>query len=174
LLRIGKYNLDDRQSLVRTADAMLLPSGTPSHHGRFLQTGLLDSLGISDEDSSRLFFGDIGSCLVLRDICFSRQDWKQLLEVRMRWLGMRYYQLEHFARVADATGKRGTIVVSVGPLRARVLIEGVRYGLINNLIIDRSLADAMLTLLHDERIGRADNYPKSHKYSEKVRRMLVI
>jgi DNA-binding transcriptional regulator LsrR (DeoR family) len=61
-----------------------------------------------------------------------------------RWAGVR---LEHLARCARAAtggeGRAGVIVLAVGRSKAEVVLECVRGGLVNELIVDHDLAQAL-------------------------------
>ena len=63
------------------------------------------------------------------------------------WTGVRLKHLQRIAQQAERRKRPGVIVVSLGIDRAEIIAEAVRCGLINELIVDRSLADALARVL---------------------------
>lgn len=60
------------------------------------------------------------------------------------WTGAKLSHLERIAAQAGRSTRPDVIVVAMGgDDRAEILAEAIRYGLVNELIIDRTLAEAL-------------------------------
>jgi len=90
--------------------------------------------------------GNIGGVFLERKPA-SREQVRQIEEINERWTGIR---LEHLTRCAQAATKDprrvGVVVVAVGD-KAEIVLECLRRGLVNRLLIDRSGATALKQLL---------------------------
>jgi DNA-binding transcriptional regulator LsrR (DeoR family) len=101
----------------------------------------------SIRDLPQLVVGDMGG------VCFPKRaltpSQKASLEtVAERWTGLSRRHIEQCARRAfgeksASTGPPGVVVVSVGRKRAPFLLEAIRLGLINHLIVDDELQDGL-------------------------------
>lgn len=90
--------------------------------------------------------GDIGGvCLPEANLRPTEEE--QLLEVTNRWTGLTLEQLTacaQKARLADPVrGHPGVVVISSGEARVEIIEAVVRRGLVNHLIIDQPLAEAL-------------------------------
>ena len=92
-----------------------------------------------------LAIGDLGGIII--PIPQNKND-AHLQEISSRWMGVRKEHVFDCARLARVrTGRTGIVAVACGPQRAAVIIESVKMGLINELIIDKSLPDAIEAVL---------------------------
>jgi DNA-binding transcriptional regulator LsrR (DeoR family) len=118
------------------------PSETPFGFGK---ARLLESGNVKVKDLQKLIFGDIGG------VCFPRKSKdreQQILEsVTSRWTGLKEEHLRACARRArshdQSVSPPGVVLVSRGAARATIVGQGIKAGLINHLLVDTKLADAL-------------------------------
>ncbi len=142
---------EGKAPLIEQADTMLLSVGSPDQPGRFWSDAVMRYAGISHEELKDLGVGDLGGCLIAHpDLPEAKKE--QLQGLIERWMGVTEVQIRECARRADQSRKRpGVIVLGVGPSRGRIVSECATRGLINELIIDHSLAESLKEKL-DEKI----------------------
>lgn len=102
-----------------------------------------------------LFSGDIGGVLIPRspaEVAGGRVA-QVMADLSDRWTGLRLEHVKSCAANARAKGAVGVVVVSIGEARASVVFECVRLGLVNHLVIDRDLENALLQVCR-ARAGR--------------------
>jgi len=123
-------------------------------HEELLKAGGTEAEPLTSKHLSALVAGDIGGVLLPRP----GLDTKGLVEVQnlnQMWTGINRRHFERIARQADETKRPGVIVVSCGHDRAEIVAEVVRCGLVNELIVDRDLADKLAKLLSSDRSSPA-------------------
>jgi DNA-binding transcriptional regulator LsrR (DeoR family) len=130
-----------QEPLADRVDAILTGVGTVSAEisGRLLDDRLLAE-GLTKEQLRERVIGDIGG------IFLPRAGHQRVVRgINERWVGVR---LEHLARCARAAaqdvGRAGVIVLAIGRAKAEVVLECVRGGLVNELVVDHELAQALL------------------------------
>jgi DNA-binding transcriptional regulator LsrR (DeoR family) len=129
-----------QEPLADRVDAILTGVGTVAAEtsGRLLDDRLVAE-GLTKEQLRERVIGDIGGVFLPR----SARD-RVVRGINDRWAGVR---LEHFARCAQeaarGAGRAGVIVLAIGRSKAEVVLECVRGGLVNELIIDHELAQAL-------------------------------
>jgi len=127
--------------LVDQLDGIVTGVGTVSAgvSGRLLDDRLVAE-GVTKDQVQERVIGDIGGVFLPR----SARD-GVVRGINDRWTGVR---LEHIAGCAQAAARdgdrAGVVVVAIGRAKAPPLLECVRGGLINELIIDHDLAQALL------------------------------
>ena len=127
--------------LVDRLDGIITGVGTVSAgvSGRLLDDRLVAE-GVTKDQVQERVIGDIGGVFLPR----SARD-GVVRGINDRWTGVR---LEHIAGCAQAAARdgdrAGVVVVAIGRAKAPPLLECVRGGLINELIIDHDLAQALL------------------------------
>jgi DNA-binding transcriptional regulator LsrR (DeoR family) len=137
--------------LIRQVDLLLTSVGSRHRsmgfaHEEFLRAAGEKDAPMSEEEFDRLFVGDIGGVLLPRNPADAKA--RELSEM---WTGAKRADFEHIAKTAARTSKPGVIVFSVnGEGRADAIALAVRQGLVNELVIDRTLADALTRLLQRE------------------------
>jgi DNA-binding transcriptional regulator LsrR (DeoR family) len=117
-----------------------------------------EPLGFSDgsllnDSEQRLFVGDIGGVLIPR-AKLGKADRQLEKDIEARWTGLRQEHVEACADRARAAANTsnsppGVVIVSVGEKRAPVVLEAIRGGLANHLVIDSELEYALSTLIPD-------------------------
>jgi DNA-binding transcriptional regulator LsrR (DeoR family) len=138
-------------SLANSLDMVLTSVGSaerPLGHGagRLFETG-----GLRIEQLRTLVIGDIGG------VCYPRPDLsteekEALRGVTSRWTGVSRRHLRGCARRAHEgdpfRSAPGVVVICVGSERAKFLIDVVKLGVVNHLIIDDDLQNALLRELN--------------------------
>jgi DNA-binding transcriptional regulator LsrR (DeoR family) len=130
-----------RKPLVDQMDSIVTGVGTVSAEatGRLLEDRMRAEQ-ITKEELGRLVIGDIGGVFVPR----SPKN-ETVRGINERWTGA---SLAHFAGCASAAVHKkdrvGVIVLAIGSAKAQIILECVRLGLANELIIDHDLAQALL------------------------------
>jgi len=129
-------------------DTLLAGAGVPQHKGRFWSAAIMHAIDVRQEDMEKLVVGDSGGVLIERP-GLSHSEQQQLQEIQSHWLGLHKDHLKYIADNARTGGHGGVTVVGVGKLRATVIFEAIKShgGLINELVIDRALADELARLL---------------------------
>ena len=69
-----------------------------------------------------------------------------------RWTGLQKHHLENCARRASASSQppAGVIVVAAGRDRAPCIVEAVRQGLVNHLVVNEELGRALIEMIGDD------------------------
>jgi len=102
--------------------------------------------GFNRSDLKELIIGDISGVLIpkpkLRDA-----DKKKLIRIEERWTGIREDHIRNCALRAKRDKTTGVIVSTIGRNKAAIVLECVKRGLINHLLIDQDLADELVRLL---------------------------
>jgi len=124
-------------------DTILTGIGSAETSLKYWDDALVRTGGIDRDRLSRLVIGDICGILFARpDLSPSQQT--ELKRIEERWMGIREHQMQRCAAQALQQGTPGVIVVAVGADRAESVCESIKRGLVNTLVIDRALADALL------------------------------
>ena len=91
--------------------------------------------------------GDVGGVLFPRPGLGARGR-AEVDALNRMWTGAKLRHFERIAKQAARSTRPGIIVVAMGGEdRAAIVAEAVRHGLVNELIIDRTLADALTAAL---------------------------
>ncbi len=105
--------------------------------------------GMKIEELQKVAFGDIcGVCIPRPGI--SEEGEKQLQIIAERWTGVRRKHLEDCANRAAKLKKPGVVVVAVGKKKAQFVLEIVKHGLVNILIVDDDLEEHLKLLVKEE------------------------
>ena len=108
---------------------------------------LFESSDLKIDELAKLVVGDMGGVLFPRDRLTPKQ--KQKLEtVAARWTGVTVDHLKRCSRRAhdqphSFNGPPGVVVICVGKARAPFLLEAVKQGIVNHLIIDDELQEEL-------------------------------
>ena len=107
--------------------------------------------GVMPETIRTLVVGDIGGILIPKPTV-SIKERRKIEGLNQMWTGMRLDHLQNVVRCSTSNDNGcGSIVVALGAERALVIHEIVRLGLVNELIIDDDLAQALEALCNDNR-----------------------
>jgi DNA-binding transcriptional regulator LsrR (DeoR family) len=145
------YDINSYQKIFRgkfplasKIDTLLTSIGPPDQPVGGSVADLLTAAGIKAEKLQSLVIGDMGGVLI-RQPTLDRSERRLINELNLMWTGLQYEHLEHIAREAAQNPRRtGNIVVAIGQDKAPVLIEIIRLGLVNEIIIDQDLARALV------------------------------
>jgi hypothetical protein len=137
-----------RPGIAHELDAILTSVGPASKPLGFGLGRLLGSLGSGVQRLSEQIHGDIGGVLLPRA---QNRPSALIRGIERRWKGLNWEHLQACAHRAlqedPATGRSGVVVLAVGADRAEVVLRAVERGLVNNLIIDPMLEQALTRLL---------------------------
>jgi len=134
--------------LINRVDSLLTsvgPSRRPMGfiHEELLKAGSTTTRKLISTSLASLVAGDVGGVLIPRRSLDARGR-REVDALNAMWTGAKRSHLERIARQAARSTRPGIIVVSLGgDDRAEIIAEAVRCGLVNELIIDRALADAL-------------------------------
>ena len=136
---------ESTEPLVSQIDTMLASVGSLDQGWTMYQSALVQTGGISRERLTELVAGDIAGALVkTRKRKLSPGEENEFLKIVESWSGICITpHLLSIATNAISTGKPGVVVVAIGKNKANILLEVLKMGLINELIIDHDLADAL-------------------------------
>lgn len=135
-----------REPLIAQVDSLLTSAGPSGRamgfiHKELLAAGSTRGRLLTTARLSALVAGDLGGVLIPRR---SLTDRREVDALNAMWTGARLEHFERIARQADRRRRPGMILVALGGAdRAEIVAEAVRWGLVNELIIDRQLADAL-------------------------------
>jgi len=105
---------------------------------------------ISEEQMLRSVAGDIGGVIIPKSGI--RADDEQLIDAMNRnWTGVRLEHLHQCAKAALADGfgpeRPGVVVLALGAERVQVVLRCLQLGIVNQLVINKALADGLTTHL---------------------------
>ena len=110
-------------------------------------TAELLAAGRIDANTLRsLIVGDIGGALIARE-SRTPDERARVDELNAMWTGISLEHIRGIARRGIARDTPGCVVVAVGSERASVAFEVVRRGLVNEMLIDQDLAQALERLV---------------------------
>ncbi len=137
--------IDQVDSLITAVGSSKKPMGFI--HDELLKAGSLPKRKLTSAALGKLVVGDVGGVLFPRPGLDTRGR-AEVEALNGMWTGATLPHFERIAKQAARSARPGIIVVAMGGEdRAAIVAEAVRHGLINELIIDRSLADALTTAL---------------------------
>jgi DNA-binding transcriptional regulator LsrR (DeoR family) len=133
--------------LINAVDTLLTSAGNAKRPMGFineelLRAGSTDTQKLTAARLAKLVVGDVGGVLIPRP-GLSDADRREVEELAGMWTGVQLAHLQRIARQANGARRPGVIVVGVGADRAEIIAEAVRWGLVNELIVDRPLAEAL-------------------------------
>ena len=133
---------DNAASLLDQADSVLASVGSLEQGWTLFKSWLTQGEGTPREELARLVEGDIcGAFIKKRGLLKPDED--EFNRLNSSWTGIRVDHLRRIAKAAPSNGKTGVIVVAIGENKAKILYEVLRLGLVNELIIDHDLANAL-------------------------------
>lgn len=141
-----------RAPLINRVDSLLTAVGTSNHpmgfiHDELLKAGSTPTKKLTSASLEKLVAGDLGGVLFPRPGLSAREK-KEVQALNAMWTGAKLTHLKRIARQAARSTRPGVIIVAMGEGdRAAIIAEAVRYGLVNELIIDRTLAEALTRAL---------------------------
>jgi DNA-binding transcriptional regulator LsrR (DeoR family) len=116
-------------------------------YDELLKAGSTPRKKLTQSSLQKLVVGDLGGILFPRPDLDARGR-EEVARLNAMWTGAKLRHVERIARDAARSTRPGVIVVAMGAEdRAAILAEVIRYGLVNELIIDRSLSEALVKAL---------------------------
>lgn len=133
---------DDSTGTVGKLDAILTSVASPKQPNRQFVPRFEKETGVDERTIAERVIADIGGVWIPRHegdpVVASWNKW---------WTGITYSHYANCAQRAALEDKPGVIVIAFGSNKAEVVLEVVRRGLVNSLVIDDSLACELLLKL---------------------------
>jgi DNA-binding transcriptional regulator LsrR (DeoR family) len=133
--------------LVENLDAILTSVGRvdPDRRGIFLKER--SQIGdISEAQMMRSVAGDMGG-VIIPNPRIDADDERRITEMNDNWTGVRAEHLRKCADAAHGAGfnrkRPGVILLALGAHRLKVVLRCIELGLVNELVIDKELADEL-------------------------------
>ena len=133
-----------RDAIIEKMDTMITSIGSPTLPVGGCISDLQDACDIKTKRLQSLIVGDIGGVLIPQP-GLNKAGRELVKELNKAWTGISYSHLEHNAEMAKQNPKRpGNIIVAIGQDKAPALIEIIRLGLANELMIDKDLENTLI------------------------------
>jgi hypothetical protein len=120
------------------------PQAAHEETGDFIRARVKQEEGLTEAYLARLVYGDIGGWLIerkgLRDA-----DLDLVQSLNQGWTGVKGPHFSKVAGNAKPSGAPGVILIAAGASKAAMIMELVKRGFVNELLIDSSLAAALKT-----------------------------
>jgi hypothetical protein len=113
--------------------------------GDFIRERLEQEEGLTRSALDRMIYGDIGGWLLRRQR-LSAEDRRWVDSLNDGWTGIKGAHLARVAGDAKQSGAPGIILLAGGGAKAEMVAEIVRLGLVNVLLLDSYLANALKRL----------------------------
>lgn len=110
---------------------------------------VLSAADITAKDLTDLIIGDVGGILIAKP-GISEDKQKQVDELNAMWTGITKDRLSRLAMRSGSIGGAGVVVTAIGRERAAVVAEMIRLEMINELVIDWDLANALEAKLSNQ------------------------
>lgn len=107
---------------------------------------VLSAADVSAAELKSLIAGDVGGILIPRPGA-SKEDVRQVDELNGMWTGITRERLARIALRSPGIGGAGVVVAAIGRERAGIVAELIQLEMINELIIDWDLANALEKLM---------------------------
>src|SRR5581483_261529 len=101
---------------------------------------------ISKEEMQKLILGDVGGLLFAKPHLDAAAR-RKVDELNQGWIGMTFKHLQRIAKAASARHAPGVIFVAFGREKAEMMVEIVRRGYANQLVIDFTLLEGLKQIL---------------------------
>ena len=138
--------------MIDQVDSLLTSAGPSNHpmgfiYDELLKAGSTPTRKLTPARLEKLVVGDLGGVLFPRPGLDARGK-REVAALNGMWTGVKQHHLERIAQAAARSTRPGVIVAAIGGEdRAEIIAEVIRYGLVNELIIDRTLSDALVKAL---------------------------
>ena len=138
-------NGQQEEPLIDKLDTILTGVGAPTHPRGYWGDALISTKGINWERLSTLIIGDIGGVLFPHP-AIERNEPEELKVLRDGWMGIDEDHMRKCAEKAAHNKTAGVIVVAIGANKAKSVYESMKRKLVNTLLIDLDLAEALLQI----------------------------
>lgn len=129
-------------ALIRQMDTIITSVGSSERPVGGAQSELMLAGDISAAELRSLIAGDVGGVLIPKS-GLSAGDTALLTEINAMWTGITMDHLSWLARNAAQNETPGVVVIAIGRDRAEVIYEMISQNLVNQLVIDWDLANAL-------------------------------
>lgn len=129
--------------LANTLDMLVTSAGSAARPLGGALDEILAAAEISAADLTRLIVGDVGGVLIPKPD-LPPEDLQLVEELNAMWTGVTKAHLSRLAlRAGERTGTAGVAVAAVGRERAEIIAALIHLEMVNELIIDWDLAEAL-------------------------------
>ena len=128
--------------LVEHLDAILTSVGSKDQPGRFWSGEFFRQGDIDLPKLRRGAFGDLGGAFIINPAA-NKADREYVEAVNKRWTGIKEPHFRRSALRARENNLPGVTVLAVGAVRAEIVLQCLKLGLINHLILDTDCADEL-------------------------------
>lgn len=144
--RSPEESLVAKRPLVDYLDGILTSVGTKDQPGRFWSGEFFRQGDIDLPRLRRGALGDLGGTFVVNPGA-ERKHRDYVTAVNDRWTGVKHAHYKRCALRARENDLPGVIVLAVGAVRAEIVRECVKLGLVNHLLLDSDCAQQVSRLL---------------------------
>lgn len=137
LTSVGVLSKDGEAEVPTQERTINIPRANAAYRSELERVG-----GIREEKLHELVFGDIDGALIPQSGLTDSQE-KDFRFIAESWTGITLKQCERIASKAVKADKPGIIVLAIGANKADIVLEVVKHKLVNELIIDHDLANAI-------------------------------
>ena len=128
--------------LVEHLDAILTSVGSKDQPGRFWSGEFFRQGDIDLAKLRRGAFGDLGGAFIINQAA-NKGDREYVEAVNKRWTGIKEPHFRRCALRARENNLPGVTVLAVGAVRAEIVLQCLKLGTINHLILDTDCADEL-------------------------------
>lgn len=133
---------DVKLPLVEHLDAILTSVGSKDQPGRFWSGEFFRQGDIDLPKLRRGAFGDLGGAFIINPTA-NKADREYVEAVNKRWTGIKESHFRRCALRARENSLPGVTVLAVGAVRAEIVLQCLKLGTINHLILDTDCADEL-------------------------------
>ena len=156
----NRSRLINRVDTIITGAGIVVPGPENLEHstGDLIEERLQQERDLTKAKLDQIIWGDIGGWLIEKP-GLKPADKKLVEDLNRGWTGATLDHLKWVAAAAEPGKRIGNILVAWGPAKAGLIIEAVKRGLVNTLLIDSSLGERIKTMLqkperHSQKLSR--------------------
>ena len=132
--------------LIEEIDLLLTSMGSSERPLNMYDDELVVTGGIDRVELSELILCDLGGVLIPKPGLGPAQS-QRVRDISGLWTGLTREHLEECARKGREEGRPGVVVLAISKRKAEGLLECIRQGLVNSVVIDHDLAGELGRLL---------------------------
>jgi len=145
----GRRLIDRVDTVITGAGIVVLGEETLEHStGDLLEERIQQETDLTKAKLDQIVFGDIGGWLIEKP-GLSLEDQELVEDLNRGWTGATQEHIKWIAAAAVPSQRAGVILVARGAAKASLIIEAVRRGLVNTLLIDEELGECIKTILRE-------------------------
>jgi len=131
---------DEKRPLVDHLDGIFTSVGSKDQPGRFWSGEFFRQGDIDLPKLRRGAFGDLGGAFIVNPTA-NKADREYVAAVNERWTGVKESHFRRCAVRARENNLPGVTVLAVGAVRAETVLQCVKLGLVNHLVLDSDCAE---------------------------------